>query len=318
MGGGYRGTRSGQEAGTPGSVPTSSSRRRGWRSAVISLGQALSPRFPAAHPPKESSPAPPPLRPLESFCDCATPTAGRPTSRGADRLRNWAASPLRRAARGALAGSGRPRGRVQREPPPLVHVLRTAARARCGRGATRRRPPAQTRVRPRLPAQEPAQIPAPWPCPSRGPSPLPPPRAPTPGPSLPGARRGRPRSAAPAPRRASSGPLARRARRGWRSAGTQLGPVQEADPSRAQRAVPGSTLSTPRAARAQSGPGRLPDPPPRPIRPRIFPLVGRRGAARQPSSIGRPQGNASCHWASGMSVPAGPPPREWLRPPHLP
>lgn len=53
MGGGFRGTRSGQGAGTPGSVPTSSSRRRGWSSAVISLGQAVSPRFPAAHRPRK-------------------------------------------------------------------------------------------------------------------------------------------------------------------------------------------------------------------------------------------------------------------------
>lgn len=54
----------------------------------------------------------------------------------------------------------------------------------------------------------------------------------------------------------------------------------------------------------QSRPGRRRGSPPRPNRPRIFPLVRRPGSTRQLASIGRARETPICHWATGMSVPA--------------
>lgn len=102
---------------------------------------------------------------------------------------------------------------------------------------------------------------------------------------------------APAPRRASLGLAGRGARRpqgaaqlAVRGASTWTGAGE--DPSWAQRAAPGPALPAPRAARAQSGSSQRRDPPPRLIRTRIFRLVGRPSAARQPASIGRALGDA--------------------------
>lgn len=251
------------------------------------------PALPSGAPLQESSRVPPPLRPLESFCSCPALAARRPAS-------------LKRTldARGAgRAGrSGRARGRAQRDPPRQTRVSRTAAPATYGWGGAGLGSPTPTPAwiidsRPKTPPRRGSSPPRsrdarshlalqpPSPCGPRSCHP-----------SIPGARRGRLRSSAPTPRRASrvpehAGRGVRRARCVWPSAGPQLGPVQRLTipgPARIPRVSPPAL----RAVRAQSGPGQRRGSPPRPIRPRIFPLVGRPGAARQPAPIGWAQGDA--------------------------
>lgn len=230
--------------------------------------------------------APPSLRRLESFCSCPDLPARRQASHRADAMSPMRSAPVVRAG---------PGGRAQRDPPRQSRVSRTAARATYGWGGAGLGSPVPTLPGHRLPAQDPAPTglqPTPQPgYPLAPSSQTPSPCGPRPsGPSLPGERRGRLRSAAPAPRRAS--PVSERAGRGVRKArcgcpfvGPQLGPVQRLTipgPARSPRASPPAL----RAVRAQSGPGQRRGPPLRPIRPRIFPLVGRPGAARQPAPIG--------------------------------
>lgn len=164
---------------------------------------------------------------------------------------------------------------------------------------------------PRLLAQNPTWTPAPARTAARNPvqiSGLTPISAPTPGPNPPApspdpAPRPEPTWSAawaapqrgPRPQTGVPGSLGARREQGAArvavsGASTRAG--AGSDPSRAQRTAPGPALPARPAARAQSGPGRRRDPPPRPIRPRIFPLAGRPGAARQPAPIGRTQGDA--------------------------
>lgn len=231
-------------------------------------------------------------------------------------------SRLGRAMRGAPAGPG-PRDHAQRDPPPPVQGLAPGAPARCRWGRAGLWPPVPTHPPdldswprtphgPRLPPglqpktrsrslASPQSQPRP-----QAPTPRRPPRTPPPGPSLPGARRGRPRSAAPAPRRASPGPSARggsRARRGWRSAGPQLGLARGQTP-------PGHSAQ----------PRGQPSPPvPRPVRKAglagdatLRPALSDREFSHWPGDPARP-GNRrrldgrretpACHRAPGVSVP---------------
>lgn len=237
--------------------------------------------------------APPSLRPLESFCSCPALAARRPASHRAD-----ADAP----GAGRAGRSGRARRPRTKGPTPPVEGLahRSAGDVPVGRSRARIPSPdprPDIDSRPKTPPRRGSSPPrsretrshlALQPRSPCGPRPS--------DPSLPGERCGRLRSAAPASRRASrvserAGRGVRKARCGWPSAGPQLGPVQRLTipgPARRPRASPPAL----RAVRAQSGPGQRRVPPPRPIQPRIFPLVGRPGAARQPAPIGRAPGDA--------------------------
>lgn len=107
-----------------------------------------------------------------------------------------------RAARDAATGRAGPRSRAQRDPSPPVEGLahRSSGDVRVGRSRDQMPsldPSPDLDSRPKTPPRRPyLKLQPPAPC---GP-------CPTPGPSLPGARRGRLRSAAPAPGQASLSP----------------------------------------------------------------------------------------------------------------
>lgn len=207
----------------------------------------------------------------------------------------WLQGARRRAVQGPRSVGQGPEATHKGTCPRQSRVSRTAAQKMCGWGGAGFRSPA--RPGPDLDSQ-PKTPPRPSPCRAlTDSSNLWLPADPALRPSLPGARRGRLRSAAPAPRRCPQVP--ERGGRGvprahckGRFAGPRVGAVRGADPL-GPAISPRDSPRAPRVARAQSGPSQLLGSPSRPIRPQIFPLVRRPGAAQQPAPIGRARGDAS-------------------------